>query len=138
MARSTPFVQKLYDESFSLLVEARNYFAYSGFNDKTAHTPRERLLLNYQAMRLTSRMTQVMAWMLAQRAIDNGELTPQQACDGTYSLGAETVCIDASDHDDPRLPDGLRELLHRSHSMYMRVLRLDEAARTKLTDEREH
>lgn len=134
MTERPAFINSLYDESFSLLVEARNYFQYSESNRVAAGSgaPRDRLFVNYQAMRLTSRMTQAMAWLLAQRAVQSGELTPVQACGGTYSLGGEHVCVDRDGHNDNRLPQPMRGLLDRSHSLYMRVWRLDQQARTKL------
>lgn len=134
MAERPSFINSLYEESFGLLVEARNYFQYSETNRTAISTgaPRDRLFVNYQAMRLTSRMTQAMAWLLAQRAVQAGELSPVQACGGSYSLGGERICIDPEGHNDNRVPTPMRTLLDRSHSIYMRVWRLDQAARTKM------
>lgn len=133
MAESTVFINRLYDESFELLLEARNYFQYSPTAQALPQAPtaRDRLFVNCQAMRLASRMTQSMAWLLAQRALQNGEISPNQACGGNYSLGAESICIDDDGHDDQRVPPSMQTLLKRSHSLYMRVLRLDQAARNK-------
>lgn len=137
MAEKPAFVNTLYDESFGLLVEARNYFQYSDTNQKATRSgpPHDRLFVNYQAMRLTSRMTQAMAWLLAQRAVQAGELTPAQACGGSYSLGGEDICTDPDGHTDRRIPLPMRTLLDRSHSLYMRVWRLDQAARARLASE---
>jgi len=134
MVERPAFINTLYDESFGLLVEARNYFQYSDTNRNAVSTgtPRDRLFVNYQAMRLTSRMTQAMAWLLAQRAVQNGELSLVQACGGSYSLGGETVCTERDGHHDNRVPPPMRTLLERSHSIYMRVWRLDQQARTKV------
>ena len=66
----------LHDEAFSLLVESRDYIAkvlaqrlldQSGYLDVTLET-----------MRLTTQLTQVMAWILAQRAVHSEELTPEE------------------------------------------------------------
>jgi regulator of CtrA degradation len=138
MTDKTVFVNTLYDESFRLLVEARNYFQYSDTNQKATRSgpPHDRLFVNYQAMRLTSRMTQAMAWLLAQRAVQCGELTPAQACSGKFSLGGEDICTDPEGHIDRRIPQPMRHLLDRSHSLYMRVWRLDQSARERLSAER--
>ncbi len=134
MVERPAFINSLYDESFGLLVEARNYFQYSNANRAATSTggPHDRLFVNYQAMRLTSRMTQAMAWLLAQRAVQTGELSVVQACGGNYSLGGETVCTEKDGHTDTRVPTPMRTLLDRSHSIYMRVWRLDQAARNKV------
>lgn len=125
------FIKRLYEESYTLLVEARNYFAFSeaAQNSACEKSPHDRLFVNYQAMRLTSRMTQAMAWLLAQRAVQAGEIAPEEACGGTFSLGGERICTDPDGHDDSRVPVGMQNLLHRSHSLYHRVWRLDQAAR---------
>lgn len=138
MAEHTVFINRLYDESYSLLLEARNYFQYSPTAQAlpSAPTPRDRLFVNCQAMRLASRMTQSMAWLLAQRAVQSGELQPEQACSGAFSLGGEDICTDVDGHDDQRVPPSMRTLLQRSHSIYMRVWRLDQAARSKYNPDR--
>ena len=135
MQQGLIFINSLYTESLDLMVEARNYFQYSDSNRRAINsgTPRDRLFVNYQALRLTSRMTQAMAWLLAQRALQDGELSPHEACNGTYSLGAERICTDREGHKDGRLPQPMQHLLDRSHSLYMRVLRLDMAAREKFS-----
>lgn len=137
MAQSVGFINSLYDESLTLMIEARNYFQYSNTNHRAAHegAPRDRLFVNYQAMRLTSRMTQAMAWLLAQRAVQNGELTLTQACGGNYSLGGEVFCVESEGHDDKRIPTPMKQLMDRSHSLYMRVWRLDQMAQTKLGEQ---
>lgn len=133
MGESTVFINRLYDESYDLLLEARNYFQYSPTARAlpTAKTPKDKLFVNCQAMRLTSRMTQSMAWLLAQRAVQAGEISPEEACSGHYSLGGEDICTELEGHDDQRVPPPMRTLLQRSHSLYMRVWRLDQATRNK-------
>lgn len=134
MSENLVFVNRLYDESFTLLVEARNYFEFHQAKMRQYRKSKgeDALFVNYQALRLTSRMTQGMAWLLAQRAVETGELTHEQAWGGDFSLGREEICTSADGHDDGRIPDGMRALLDRSHSLYMRILRLDEAAQEKV------
>lgn len=135
MVERPAFINSLYDKSFGLLVEARNYFQFSETNRvaTTTGAPRDRLFVNYQAMRLTSRLTQAMAWLLAQRALQTGELSLHEACGGDYSLGGETVCTERDGHNDNRVPTPMRTLLDRSHSIYMRVWRLDQQTRNKIS-----
>jgi regulator of CtrA degradation len=129
------FLNKLYDESFGLLIEARNYFSHHP-SAKAAMTQTDAwdsLYVNLQAMRLTTRMTQAMAWLLAQRALQEGELSLQEACGGDYSLGAQEICLDREGHNDNRVPPSMQKLLNRSHELYLRVLRLDQMARDKVS-----
>ena len=82
----------LHDEAFSLLVESRDYIAkvlaqrlldQSGYLDVTLET-----------MRLTTRLTQVMAWILAQRAVHSEDLTPEEGASRAYPLSGQAVCLD--------------------------------------------
>jgi regulator of CtrA degradation len=135
MAQTTPiFLNQLYSESFDLLCEARNYFAYHPSAKQAAHhgAPLDQLYVNVQALRLTSRMTQAMAWLLAQRALQSGELSLEQACGGDFSLGGEEICTEADSHADSRLPASMQKLLNRSYQIYMRVWRLDQMTREKV------
>ncbi len=75
METATRFFGKTYDETMALLVASRDYLANAQPADTTGLKPIERLRVNCEAMRLTTRLTQVMAWLLAQRAVHEGELT---------------------------------------------------------------
>ena len=129
------FINRLYDESMTLLIEARNYFQFNDAAVKPAidqPQPHDKIFVKVQAMRFTSRMTQTMAWLLAQRAIYSGEMTPNEACSGNFSLGGESICTDNDGHHDERLSSGLQSLLERSHSLYHRVWRLDQNAQRRI------
>jgi len=118
-----------YDETMSLLVEARNYIAYQEAVDNRKLPPNVRLQVSYESMRVTSRLTQAMAWLLAQKAVHAGELTLEQMASDEYALSGGDICSDASGPENEDLPSGLRSLLERSHSLYSRVSRLDEMVR---------
>jgi len=133
MGKAISPLTRLYDESFALLVEARNYFAYGEGRNPPVQLQREQFLFNYHALRLTSRMTQVMAWMLAQRAVQAGEISDAQACGGLYSLGGEKICTEHNDVGEHNLPPSMQQLMSRTHSLYMRVWRLDQDARQRFS-----
>ncbi|WP_119677463.1 DUF1465 family protein [Indioceanicola profundi] len=125
----TAFFNRTYDEAMSLLVETRNYIAYQEPIDQRSLPPALRLQVSYESMRVTSRLTQVMAWLLAQRAAHAGEMSAEQAASEEFALSGGPVCTDESGSDNEDLPSGLRSLLARSHSLYMRVDRLGEMVR---------
>src|SRR3546814_13409827 len=80
-------------------------------------------------MRITSRMTQIIAWMLCQRAVQSGEMTQERALSEEFAIGGDDVCLDDRWTDDGRLPPGIRGLLDRSLRLFVRVRRLDEMLR---------
>lgn len=126
----TAYFHRTYDETMALLIETRNYVAYHEVIDQRALSPQIRLQASYESLRVTSRLTQVMAWLLAQKACHAGELTLQQAAGDDYALSGGAICTDPSGADNMELPGGLRSLLDRSHRLYLRVERLDNQVRS--------
>lgn len=129
MGGPTAFFNRTYDECMTLLIETRNYVAFHEAADQRSLPPSLRLQVSYESMRVTSRLTQVMAWLLAQKAVHAGEMTAKQAASEDYALSGGHICTDPSGPDNEALPAGLRSLLERSHSLYCRVERLDDMVR---------
>ncbi|MDR3518393.1 MAG: DUF1465 family protein [Azospirillaceae bacterium] len=129
MSGPTAFFNRTYDDTMALLIEARNYIAYNEANDQRNLPPHVRLQVSYESLRVTSRLTQVMAWLLAQKALHANELTIEQVISDEFALSGGEICSDPSGPDNEQLPAGLRGLLDRSHRLYMRVARLDEQVR---------
>ena len=124
MSGSIAFLGSTYDDALGLVVEARNYLAHMP-PGRPGDPPSVRLQISYETMRLTARLTQAMAWLLAQKAVHAGELTPDEARAEIYALNPKAVCLDPSSSENEALPPGLRSLLDRSHRLYLRVYRLD-------------
>ena len=82
-----------------------------------------------ETLRLTARLTQVMAWLLAQRAVHAEEMDLEEALAEPL---AGIICMEAAGRDNPDLPPRLSDLLGRSHLLYVRVARLDQLARRAL------
>lgn len=129
MQSQPTFFSGPYDETMALLIEARNYVAFHESVDYRRLPPRVRLQVSYESMRVTSRLTQAMAWLLAQKAVHAGELTIAQAASEEYALSGGDICLDPSGPENEELPVGLRGLLERSHQLYVRVARLDDLVR---------
>lgn len=118
------FFHRTYDEAMTLMVEARNYMAFVDARERRRRGGVEGLRMSCEAMRVTSRLTQVMAWLMMQRAVEEGEVSAEQALDEPHRLAGAEVCLDEGFNDDT-LPKGLRSLLERSLSLYVRVSRLE-------------
>jgi regulator of CtrA degradation len=119
------FLNKTYDEALGLLVEARDYLAHKEPSERRAVAVGDRLIINCEAMRVTSRLTQVMAWLLIQKAVDAGELSPVEATAEQHRLSGQEVCRQRDAFGPIEMPNGLRSLLDRSYRLYERVERLD-------------
>ena len=118
---------RTYDETLDMIVEARNYIAYSRPAGRRPPRPSgDNLRLSCEALRVTSRLTQVMAWLMLQRAVQDGEISAREACDESNRLSGQSVCLDEGNANDSDIPAGLRSLLSRSLSLYKRISRLEE------------
>lgn len=129
---SIQLFDKTYDETLRLLVTARDYMAYAAPASRPGLAPVDRLRVNCEAMRVTARLSHIMAWLLAQKAVQAGEMTREQAAEA-YALGDDDVCVLETEVEEEGLPLGLRDLLARSRALYVRVSRLDELVRRAAT-----
>ncbi|MEO5376080.1 MAG: DUF1465 family protein [Alphaproteobacteria bacterium] len=129
---SSPFFQRAYDEAFGLLVEARNYVAYRERLERERLSIVGRLTMSCEAMRVTSRLTSVMAWLLTQRAVQSGEISLEEACSEDNRLTGEQVCLLNESVGNETLPQGLRSLLERSYNLYVRIQHLEDLVRQQV------
>lgn len=132
MVSHTFFFNGPYDDTMALLVEARNYIAYHDAAEHRKLSPQVRLQISYESMRVTSRLTQVMAWLLAQKAVHAGEISKAKGVSVDFALSGGEVCTDGSGPENEELPAGLRSLLERSHRLYQRVERLEQMVRDEV------
>jgi regulator of CtrA degradation len=123
---------RTYDETLNMIVEARNYMSHMGPYHRQRRMGLPDLRFSCEALRVTSRLTQVMAWLMLQRAVQDGEISMQEACQESNRLSGREVCLDATATGDATLPSGLRSLLDRSLRLYQRVSRLEELVITRV------
>ena len=123
--RQPAFFGGTYDEAMTLMVEARNYLSFVEQRERRQMEAIAGLRMSCEAMRVTSRLTQVMAWLMMQRAVHQGEIPAADALLEQNRLSGFDVCMDQSFGDDESLPRGLRSLLERSLRLYQRIARLE-------------
>jgi regulator of CtrA degradation len=112
---------RLHDDVFALLVETRDYLT----ENRMRHIPDPTWVSVAESMRLTTRIIDMMAWVLAHKAVEHGEID-LDTCRQKYALGAMPVhLVPVNDTDRGRLPHGLTALLDRSLGLYQRIARLD-------------
>jgi regulator of CtrA degradation len=129
MVAATAFFGKTYGEAMGLLVEARDYVAHLEPSDRSRLAPAERLLLSAETLRLTARLTRIMAWLMAQRAVHAGEMSQDEALAGPDRLAQLQICMNDVEDVGEKVPPRLYDLLDRSRRLYVRVARLDDLAR---------
>jgi regulator of CtrA degradation len=123
--RTVPFFGRTYEETMGLLLSARNYIANVQAGEFSQVEPGERLHMNCEALRLTTRLAQVMAWLLAQKALAAGEITREEALGDAYRLGAHELCLADTDARVAANSQKLGVLMAQSRLLFERVARLD-------------
>jgi regulator of CtrA degradation len=124
-ARSELFA-RTFQEGMDLVEETAAYLDGAGRQESKALDRRAALGYASESMRLTTRLMQVASWLLVQRAVREGEMDPQLACDARYRLARESAAAGEADATtSARLPIGLTDLMARSARLYERVMHLD-------------
>lgn len=125
---ATAFFSGTYDEAIQMLVETRDYLTAQGDKDCALLPDDRKKIFAFESLRLTSRLTRIMAWLLAQRAVHKGQMSIDEATDDGFCLRKVPVCVEKGT-DVAGMPEGLRALLDRSQRLYVRVSRLDDMVR---------
>jgi len=118
--------QRTFDDGMALVEETAAYLDGEGREQSKSLPRRGALAYAGESMRVTTRLMQVASWLLVQRAVRESEMTPEEASDEKYRLGAQEVCRARALDGIELLPSKLIDLLERSGQLYDRVERLDD------------
>ncbi len=117
----------IYNETLILLADAHNYFQQHGEEVQAGLQPCERTMFASEMSRITIRLSCVMAWLMARKALFSGKIT-KEAADTRYRLDCRDVALNQHIEAETILPDKMTDLLDRSFELYQRVARLDDQA----------
>ena len=114
-------------EGMELVEETAAYLDGLGRQESKLLSRSAALAYASTSMRLTTRLMQLASWLLVQRAVREGDMTADEACQNRYRLGGQGKDNDvAADEDEGRLPPGLTVLAERAERLYDRVGHLDK------------
>lgn len=119
-------------EAYKLLESTHDYVKWQAPLDVQNMYKEETLKLSCEAMRITVRMTQIISWLMLQKAILSGDITREEASSDAFCVLQGKTCLEEEGENDMDLPFRLRELLKESRKFYVRILRLDERSRDPL------
>jgi regulator of CtrA degradation len=119
--------KSLFREGMALVEETATYLDGDGRKDSRRLTRAGSLSYATESMRLTTRLMQVASWLLLQRAVNDGEMSAEQAGieRAKVKLTGFSTATDGPGWDD--MPERLRDLIGRSLRLQERVRRLDGA-----------
>jgi regulator of CtrA degradation len=125
-ARSELF-ERTFHEGMQLVEETAGYLDGAGRQASKLLSRNAALAYAAESMRLTTRLMQVASWLLVQRAVREGDMAAEAACEDRYRLTAEPAERDPRDEDAvDELPGDLIGLLDRAERLYERVRHLDK------------
>ena len=122
----TAFFGRTFEEARGLLQQTRDWLGGPGASAARGLAPEPALAFAHETLRLTARLTQIMAWLLAQRAAHAGEIAWEELREERWRLGARELCLAPPPAAAAELPEALQALLRRSELLYVRIARLDD------------
>jgi regulator of CtrA degradation len=120
-ARSELF-DRTFREGMELVEETAAYLDGDGRRESKLLSRAVALAYAAESMKLTTRLMQIASWLLVQRAVREGDMEPEAACDARYRLTERRPDAEPT-HGE--LPIALVEYLVRAEKLHDRVLHLD-------------
>ena len=123
---ASPAFATLFREGMALVEQSAAYLDGPGRAESRALARAAALAYATESMRLTTRLMQVASWLLLQRAVNEGELTPSQALSERHRVKLSRQDLGCGPELFQQLPAKLRELSLRSLRIQERVIHLDQ------------
>jgi regulator of CtrA degradation len=118
----------LFREGMALVEATANYLDGPGRRESKCLTPYISLSYATESMRLTTRLTQLATWLLARRAVMNGEpMPPSGSANDPLLLPPITRMSGSKGYTE--LPAKLRELIEAGYKLHEKIYRFDAAER---------
>ncbi len=118
--------QNLFQEGMSLVEETALYLDGIGRDESKSLARPASLAYATESMRLTTRLMQLASWLLLQRAVNEGEMSHEQAGSDKNKVRLEKLSSAAAGPVWNDLPETLRDLVERSSRLQERVVHLDK------------
>ena len=123
------WLDKTFRDTMLLLEEAKHYHAYKYKRQVHHLVPLKRLAITKECLRVTSRLSHTMAWLMSEKAIINEEMDRAEFEKEFRPLTEEYNCVQPRDETIDDCPNGLISLMDRSFELFMRASRLESMLR---------
>lgn len=117
--------EKVFKEGMALVEETANYLDGPGRQDARQLDRHGAVAYATESMRLTTRLMQLASWLLLQRAIGAGEMSPEEARKEKHRISLADIGRGNALAGADQLPAGLLDIIERSLSLHQRVMKLD-------------
>ena len=119
-------LMEVYSQAISLVEETADYLSNEGEQDKEQLPPLALTAFMSESMRLTTRLTTMMSWLMLQRAVADEEITADEARKPEHRLRRLPNTLEIDSITKSMLPERLSDLVERSMVLYKRVERLEK------------
>ena len=126
---------QLFEHGMRLVEDAAAYLDSEG-REASKRLPRVgAMTYATESMRLTTRLMQLASWLLLQRAVNEGEMTLDQAVEEKSKVRLHSLSSSTQGPGWDDLPDKLKGLVEESIALQARIQRLDEVFYGKRKDD---
>lgn len=115
----------LFREGMGLVEQTAAYLDGEGREESRLLSRQASLTYASESMRLTTRLMQIASWLLVQRAVAEGEISPEQALHEQSRVRLTTQETANPVFDASVLPLRLKHLIGESVRLHARILHLD-------------
>ncbi|MDE2579717.1 MAG: DUF1465 family protein [Hyphomicrobiales bacterium] len=121
----------LFKEGMTLVEESAAYLDGAGRAESKTLPRLDAVAYASESMRLTTRLMQLASWLLLQRAVNEGEMTTQQAMSEKHKVKLSAQEPATAEEQFHRLPAKLRDLVAASLRLQARIMHLDQLLYTR-------
>ena len=113
-------------EGMAMVEEAASYLDGEGRTESKKLPRLVALAYASESMRLTTRLMQLASWLLLQRAVNEGEMSQNQAASEKHKVKLSRQEFASSPDVFEKLPEKLKDLSRRSYRLQERIIHLDK------------
>ena len=124
----------LYREGMALIEEVAAYLDGEGRAESRSLARETSFLYATESMRLTTRLMQLASWLLLQRAVNEGELTAENARAEKEKVKFSATPVERGGPGFVSLPDRLRGYIAQGDRLFERVQQFDKLERGGISE----
>ncbi len=122
----------LYREGMTLIEDVASYLDADGRADSRVLSREASFLYATESMRLTTRLMQLASWLLLQRAVNEGEITKENARSEKEKVKFSATPSERGGPGYEQLPEALRSYIDKGDRLFDRVMQFDTLERGKM------
>lgn len=114
-----------YRETVKLLEEVKHYLVNDEVYDRERVCDECKIVMNVEIMNIIARLSHILAWILAQKAVHNGEMTLEESLEKKLNISTAYIYSNLHHEVDERIPQRLRRFMNASRKLFERIERLE-------------